>query len=536
MARWTGIVALAAASGVLLAWTFPPHERVGLLWVALLPVCWLIDAPTVTVARVVAAFVGSLVFHLTGLGWLRNCYHVDQLFSEKAGAWLLTSELFALVFTTCVILANRYRLLGSWPMAVRLCLFVGLFEQARWHAGGVVSGQPFPWLSIGLPVVQDPRLSQVAEIGGLYALSLIPAFVNGCLWDAMRRWQIRPRLPMSRILSPVLWAAAVLMGLSLYGWQRARSLRISDGPRVCIAHVTWGSTTGGGAMRLDLAAIRNALAPYSSEQPAIYLFPEQVYPFFVFHSPSREFPDEFRKDLAVSLHPAIGTERIPLEELARALDAVVAIGCNTIEMANGEIERYNSILYFAKDGCLSGRYDKRRLVPWQEWHPHRQRGKSLRGMSFVPGRRRPQVVCEVSPGQSLRFGSLICYDIAFPDVCVESVYGDDRASDLIVCAASEPMTTGNALQKTCRWMARARAIECRRSVARSVRGGWSQIVEPDGFERVVEHSGATFCADTVLCSERTLYSRAPWLGTIILVAFLTVNFSAYLAGRKEYRC
>jgi apolipoprotein N-acyltransferase len=187
----------------------------------------------------------------------------------------------------------------------------------------------------------------------------------------------------------------------------------------------------------------------------------------------------------------------------------------------------NSAFLISPHGELTGRYDKIRLLPFNEYVP-------LRGVVRWPRWISSDVV-DARAGQersvfrvgSARFGVLICWENLFSSDFRASAA---RGVDFMVGMTNEAFTHSEAAHRQMRAMNVMRAVENAVSIVRPATTGLSFVVDPRGriLKTLRDAEGReleSIVADVVelpLAPERSFYNRAgdwlPFLAAALVVA------------------
>jgi apolipoprotein N-acyltransferase len=206
--------------------------------------------------------------------------------------------------------------------------------------------------------------------------------------------------------------------------------------------------------RLTLAA--------AEEKPALVVWPEAATPFF-FQSQK--------------------TYQEKVAALTRRAGAYLLLGSPACE-SDGEERRYfNSAFLVSPDGTITGRYDKMHLVPYGEYVPLKPLFPFIDKMVVGIG--------DFSSGSEVKnlhfpggtFGTLICYEIIFPDLVRRFA---KNGAEFLVNITNDAWFGSTAAPYQHLSMAALRAVENRRCVARAANTGISAIIGASG--RIVQHS------------------------------------------------
>ncbi len=190
------------------------------------------------------------------------------------------------------------------------------------------------------------------------------------------------------------------------------------------------------------------------------------------------------------------------------------------------------------DGVPRAAYSKIKLVPFGEAIPFETVIPFLKKVDFGeadfwPGSER--VIFEHANGD---FSALICYESIFPRLARQFVVG---GAELLVNVTNDVWYGRTSMPFQHASMAVMRAIENRRSLARSANSGVSMMVDPHG--RVLSRLGIFeegFLVENLpVVSSRTFYSTYgdvfPWGATVAGGLMLVAGLSGPSGGRARAR-
>jgi len=237
--------------------------------------------------------------------------------------------------------------------------------------------------------------------------------------------------------------------------------------------------------------------------------------------------------------PFDGTLKRMLSDVARETRAYFLIGTAGFDKFNQEQRRLqrvaNSAFLFSPQGEIVGRYDKMRLLPFDEYLP-------LREYLAWPSWFVAQGMTEHLPGREMtifrmdkaRFGVLICWENLFPDQFREM---SSRGVDFMVSMTNEGFTLVPEAHYQLLAIYRFRAIENRVSIVRTDTKGVSCIIDPEGriTARVQDHKGndinveGYLVGEVPLSSSRTFYTRH---GDRFVLALFILLAGFVLAGER----
>src|SRR5829696_1175616 len=173
----------AILSGVLLWAAFFPLDLGPLAFAALVPWLTLLRAPVSNKRRYFAAYVGGFTFFALATQWVRVAHPMMYL------SWLGLALVAPLFWLMPLAVMRRLDRLGV-PLALTVPIAWVAFEYARMH---FPTGYPFlkhlgayqmigfGWYFLGYTQHAFAQLIQIADLGGVYAVSFVVASVNGAL-------------------------------------------------------------------------------------------------------------------------------------------------------------------------------------------------------------------------------------------------------------------------------------------------------------------------------------------------------------------
>ncbi len=498
----------ALLTGPLLWAAFFPLDLGPLAFVALVPWLTLVRAPTTRRRRYLFAYLGGLAFFLLALQWIRVAHPMMY------GSWLALALACPVFWCVSLFVLRRIDRLGRVPFALSVPVVWVAAEYARAHfptgfsfLQGTGFFQPvgFGWYFLGYTQHAALPLIQIADVGGVYAVSFLVAAVNGAVFEkcvrvpAVRRWlkwDAEPRPTLARIVPATAGVAALVGGALLYGFKALDHTPFVDGPRVAAIQgsVPQLDKSKKGDLLFDtyygLFDKAVAIAP----RPDLVVWPETCCPFdwcqlgdgVKADEPDAPFLEWGNKNLA-----ALYGRHKPLNTL---------YGLNGLVWEGGRKWRYNSAVLLDAAGRPAGRYDKMHLVPFGEYVPFRETFPFMQTFtpykddySCRPGEHWTRFPLSTG-GRTFTFGCVICYEDSDPYLARQYVRADPV--DFLVNISNDGWFDGTEEHEQHLAICRFRAVEARRSIVRAVNMGVSCVIDPDG--RVV-----ALPAETVAASVKT---------------------------------
>ena len=476
-ARAASLLVLAL-SGILGALAFPTTDWSLLAWAWLVPtlVSGATRAPRAALAD---GWLAGTVFYVVLLRWLDHTFlHYSAIPWPVTWLPIVALAAYCGLYLGAVAGATAWlaRRLGAGPaLALAPALWVG----GEWLRGHLMGG--FPWGLLGYSQHAQLPVIQIAELGGVYAVSLVIAAVNAALAGLLA---LGPR----RAWPGVAAAALLLAGTLAFGAHALGFARSSD------------------AGSIDVGVIQPAIEQTIKWDPARHAQILDIY--------ERLTRDAARTRPAVVLWPETATtiflrgDPELLERLRRlSVDIATPILVGSIDRRDGPRGQFLNSAFFLTGQGITGKYDKIHLVPFGEYVP-------LAGLlGFVKGW--AEFISEFGEGDTQTvfplpgapFGTVICYEIIFPELFRGFVIGGARFMANITNDAWFGETAGP-------WqhlgMLPLRAVEQRVAIARAANTGISAFVDPAG------RIGPTLPLQT----RGVLHHRIPLRGPLTLYARL----------------
>lgn len=481
------VTALAAFSGILLAVAFPTPDLHLLAWIALLPLFFALRGQSVKNGFRLGGITGLLYFAGT-VHWVTNSVHF------YGGIPIIPASLITLLL--CAYLALYPAVFGAAAVHIRKkhpALFF-IAAPALWTAlelarTYVFSG--FPWSLLGYSQYLVLPLVQIADITGVYGVSFLIVLANTALAEF-----IMDRKSYFGLIAALL-ALMLVLG---YGFVKLRTPEERSGMKVSVVQGNieqdkkWDPAYQAETTAVYTRLTREAL----TEQPDLVIWPETAVPFYF----SGIAPTD--QAMTADLAAFVKKNRVPL-----------LFGSPTYEVKpNRQIIGRNSAFLLSADGQVEATYHKIHLVPFGEYVP-------LKNVLFFV-EKMVQAIGDFQAGDEYtvmtvplqgnvahagaQLGTLICYEIIFPDLVRRFV---DRGANVITTITNDAWFGRTAAPYQHFSMAVFRAIENRVPVARAANTGISGFIDAQGH--ILAASGifteAHITRTIVPGHEKTFYTR-----------------------------
>lgn len=467
--------AVAVLSGAALALAFPRVDFAALAWVALVPVLVLALSRPPRQALALSWLAG-LAFFLVLLRWLNFTFSVYSAIPPPL-VYLPTLTLAAYCGLYTGLVGAAVAWIGS-RRSPELALLAApfLWVAGEWVRGWLMGG--FPWGLLGYAQHRELLVIQVAELGGVYAVSFVVAAANAAIAAAFV-------LPVGRGLAAVALAGALVAATLGFGAWRLGESAASDHVRVGVMQpaieqpLKFDPDHASTTLRIYVELTRRAAA----EGPALLVWPETAMPTIL------------RRE------PALGRA---LRDLAGRLDMPLLVG--SVDATDAVPRRFRNTAFLITGAGITGRYDKIHLVPFGEFVPLSAVLGFIRGWAEFIADLEPGVERVVFHGPPGPFGVVICYEGIFPELVRDFVKGGARLMINMTNDGWFGRTSGPAQHLG---MYALRAVEHRTAVVRAANTGISAFIAPSGrvMRRLPLFERGTMTETVPLRRGLTLYTR-----------------------------
>ena len=443
---------LAISSGVMVTLSFPNSGLSFLAWIALIPLLTALEGTTLRTAFRLG-FTCGLVAYAGILYWI-NIVITDYGHLPWAASIPLYLTLVAwlgLFYGLATLVARAGEQVGiksafSLPVA--------------WVAGDLLRSflmTGSPWAMLGHSQYRTLPLIQIADICGVFGITLLIVLANVVLYRALRA------VSGAGVPYPVKSALVLLILLIstlFYGFNRLNNGESAPTEALRIAliqgnipqDVKWSPAF----QDKTIATYERLTREAATGGVDLVVWPESAVPFFL--------QDEIHQ-----------TERI--KNLARELSTSLIIGSPAHELRNGKRVFLNSAFMISPSGEITGRSDKIHLVPFGEYVPMGRLfpfvSKLVVGIGdFSPG----EQALPMQVGQT-QIGMLICAEAVFPELGRAYVNNGARILANITNDAWFGRTSAPYQHLS---IASFRAVETRTPLIRAANTGVTAIVDQNG--------------------------------------------------------
>ncbi len=468
-------LAAAATHAYLLASAFPPYEEGATAWCAVVPLI-LLARYTAPAQAWRWGWLGGFGFWLVTMSWLLRLAETGTIWPVAVLAWVSLSAYLAL-YTAAFVLAVSHlfawkeargggRLWNLGAMLLIPVLWVG-FEYLR---GLLFTG--FPWNALGVSQFRSLPIIQVAEWGGVAAVSAVVMVLNTAFALTILKFldQFLGRVGRRELHFELMLGLMAWLACWGYGLGRLRDLQAHAAGAIGVQvaavqpnieqRAKWDEAFVTAILRK--LEFQSELALAGSQPPALVVWPETSAPELL----------------------TADTETARLVRKLAARGTPLLVGSMEV-VPDGTGERlYNSALLLDGQGSIAARYRKQHLVPFGEYVPLERLVPLLGrlaplGFSCTPGAG-PAIMRLAQP--DVAFGCLICFEDALAYLSRRAVRA---GAQFLVNQTNDGWfdPSCGSLQHVSH--AVFRAVENRVCMVRAANTGISCFIAPDGrFEDI----------------------------------------------------
>ncbi|MFC1788404.1 apolipoprotein N-acyltransferase [Thermodesulfobacteriota bacterium] len=510
---------LIGLSGAFLVLIFPGLGIHYLAWIALLPLLLVIKHSGL-LKSILFSLITGFISHGGFLWWALKVDEMDQLkfilVILVASCYFGLFGLFAYYFNKKIPQWNPLTFSTTWVLLEYLCSHLSFLS----YPGGILGYSQYCILPI----------ARISAFTGVYGVSFIIIVVNTVLAELIHPYlsiyktedfwtgpmRNKQRIPLY-ILTVVL---VIFFGSIFY---RMPSL-----------------TKKGNISNLKVGIVQGNI--YLSDLDD-YNYRKKVFQkYYRLTNAVSDFNPEFIAWPSSSVPGRIPANRFLvrlLSNLAQETRSFLLIGSSGYDKLNPEERESkkaaNSAFLFSPQGKILGRYDKIRLLPFDEYLP-------LRGYMKWPSWVINSDWVDAQPGKELtifnmnnvRFGVMICWENYFPDLFRKMAA---KGVDFMVSMTNEGFSENPSPHYQILALNVFRAIENHVSIVRTASTGVSAIVDPTGIitakvedrnKNDVNVEGYTV-GELPLSRKRSFYNRhGDWFIYSLLVVFIAFIFLALL--------
>ncbi len=511
-------------TGLLYPLCFPDFDLGWLAWIVLVPLHLIIEKAEPKNAFRYGWLAGTIAFTGT-IPWVITVMNqYGQVPFEVSALLMLLLATYLGLFVGAYAwgYARLHHGYPSWLWLGGPSLWVSL-EYLRTYA---LSG--FPWILLGYSQYQWLPIIQLSDMTGVYGVSFLVVMGNVTMtsllkWIWRRKDEFSSSFPWQSALSFFLIVSAALV----YGhWQvnqqaildrSARSLSIGLVQPNISQDKKWDT-----AYIDETLSLYTSLSQQTGKNLDLLIWPEAATPFF------------FEKERAY--------QKLILSVL-RESQSPLLFGSPTLRFEpEGSPYLLNSAYMLSPEKLMTGRYDKRHLVPFGEYIPLKSilffLEKLVVGIGdFKPGHG-PMTLLLPDSSEKVQssFAVPICFEIIFPDLVRRMA---KEGANFLVTLTNDAWFGDSSAPYQHFSMAVFRAVENHLAVARAANTGISGFIHPDGHiltETTIFTQQAVTGSIPLRTSTPTFYTQYgdvfSW-GCVILTGLFFIGCRIMTSNQKE---
>ncbi len=501
----------AAFSGLLLALCYPRFAFGFLAWIALVPLLFALAKAEGRNQALRCGLISGIIFFSISLHWLTEVAFIGWVL------WVLIQSVYFVVFAWLVYLYQKVQASAILKALWTACVWT-LIEVVRSETPVIGVG----WNLLAYSQALYPEVIQCANLFGAYGLGFLIVLVNACSAELIRPEKKRLKgkaAGLFSIILLILWAVIFYGQLNLAEEKKPEEyLRVSVLQGNIPQSLKWAPIA-----KEKILEIYEKLTELASlDQTDLILWPEAA------------FPGYFNRDIQADL----------VVQLARTIQTPLLIGGLYWEH---EAAVFNSAFFINKEGEITQRYDKLRLVPFGEYIPAKFLLGWLTPIADAFG------ISDFSAGKEYTvfrwareewpFGVLICFEDVFPSLARQFA---DRGVKFLTVITNDAWfgDTGAPYQHL--QASIFRAVENGVPIVRAANTGISALISYHGkiLGVVQDEAGRElFVAgkktqDIPLMTQHTFYRKAGHLfpyGIFLAFLFLCLRFMMKQSFSKSRR-
>jgi len=524
---------LGIMSGILLGLSYPPVPLPFLSLFAFIPFFFVAEKRTSLGSLNRFAFLTLFIFNLITLYWVGS-------WTKEADPFLMISGAVLLFFNPFIyLLAPTLYHLSRKSFGERWALFLFPFYWISFEFLYSLTDLRFPWLTLGNSLTYFNTFIQIADITGVYGLSLVILFINIFLYLSIKNLKETKRIDNRFAMGAVTLFFVVL----LYGNLRINNFTIAD-KKIKVGLIQpdlnpWHKWKDGNLSE-QLSQYLKLSQDAVGRGAKLIIWPESALPVYL-------------------LGGSYDTEVSRIKEFVSSKNIFLLTGMPDLNLYFNRNEApedakktrggvlytsYNSILFFSPYSNEIQKYGKIKLVPFGEHVPFVEELPFLGDFikwevgisSWNVGKSRTVFSSGQVDDSLLKIGGVICIESIYPEFVSGFVKG---GANLIVVVTNDSWYGNSSGPYQHKEISVLRAVENRRTLVRTANGGVSCIIDPMG--RTVS-STKLFTKDVLvghaaIQEGMTFYTKHPFIipflasavsiGTILFFLYLKISKKVY---------
>ncbi|MBU0475715.1 MAG: apolipoprotein N-acyltransferase [Bacteroidetes bacterium] len=529
-------ILLGLFSGIMIGLSYPPIPLPYLVFVAFVPYFIVIEKRDKLAEINRFTYFTAFIFNLITLYWVGGWLPNSDPFLMIAGTTLLFfNPIVFLIPSTLYYLTKKY--INRKLALLLFPLFWITFEFAY-----SLTDFKFPWLTLGNTLSYFTNYIQIADIIGVYGLTVLILFANIFVYYFKKDISTYGTINKKALTGFVL---LILLPI-IYGNYRIFSFASKEGnvkvgliqPNID-PNEKWKDGNLNEKIDSYLSLSKNAI----DSGAQIIIWPETALPVYLL---AGNYPNEVKR-----IHEFADSNKTSI--LTGMPDATVYYNLKNApddakpsKDGKTSYTSYNSILLFNPNSTEVQKYGKMKLVPfgekvplveslpflgdWIKWNVGISSWNTGRDTTIFQAKS-----FDEQKEKIVKIGGIICIESIYP--IFTSIFVN-KGAEFIVVVTNDSWygdTSGPYQHKE---MSVIRAVENKRSVVRAANGGISCLIDPLGktITETKMYTKTTLVVDVSLNSELTFYTKHPWLIPIFasVISIIIILLSSIAKIKRKY--
>ncbi len=518
-------ILLGLFSGMFLGLSFPPFPFPYLSFIAFIPFLFVLDKKETLSSINRFSYFTFFIFNLITLYWVGSWTKGADKFLMLSGTTLLfINPLLYLIVTTLYYFSRK-----SFNKKIALYLFPLYWVSFEYLYS--LTDLRFPWLTLGNALPYFNKFIQIADVIGVYGLSLIIIYINIFIYLAVKDFRERRKVRYTFAAA----AFVIFIAVIVYGIIRINSFKLDD-KKIKVGLIQpninpWDKWQVGNLnVQLDLYLDLSKKAAQSGAK--LIIWPESALPVYLLSG---------NNDVQVA----------KIQNLVSAYNIFLMTGMPDINLffdkndvpADAKPTRfgtfytsYNSILLFSPYSPVVQKYKKIKLVPFGEHVPFVENLPFLGDFikwevgisSWNVGNDQTLFEFNNDSGSIIKAAGVVCIESIYPDFVAGFI---QQGADLIIVVTNDSWYGYSSGPFQHKEISILRAVENRKTVVRAANGGISCIIDPLGntISETKLFTRDVLIGEAGIQSGLTFYSQYPLIIPLFvsLISILTIIIFVY---------
>lgn len=511
--RESGLLVL---SGLMLGISFPPIPTWFFSLFAFLPFFIVLEKRESLAAINRAAYQMNFVFALITLYWVGGFFQGgSDKFLAIGGTVLLFFNPCVMLIPTTIFYLSKKRFgfdKSIWSFPFFWVTYEYLFS---------LTDIKFPWLTLGNSVSTVFYFNQIADMIGVYGLSLILLFANVLLFKIYKFYSLNKKINLS---FSIVFLLLIIVPIA-YSVYRIKTLKLNEKNSINVVLVQPNLDPNKKWEYSSLDTLTDLYFQLSQEsvsiKPDLIVWPETALPVYLLNGSYEDIVQKIRTFVNENnVHLITGMPHFQYYP-----DSAFAPDDAKYSKAGGfYYATYNAMLHFAPNELTIDKYGKINLVPFGEKTPFVELipllGEwfkwSVGLTGWNTGKDSINFKLKIE-NDKVESGGLICFESVFPEFTAKSV---QRGAGFLTVVTNDSWYGNTSGPYQHRDFALLRAIENRKYVIRAANGGVSCSINPLGIieKELPFNTKGNLFVEVYPNDYKTFYTNNPFIVPIISCA------------------